>query len=237
LANLTFTYLEDYNIFRDNTVPSLYVVENKPIKLPYDNYFPEYHLIKFFKEKLNLDISINTIARLGFKQDFAAYQKIVNLHNIDTVILVDGGTDSLMRGDEASLGTPEEDATSIAAVSSLTIPRKFLCCVGFGVDSHHGVSHALFLENVADIIRQGGYLGTFSLLQEMPEIKVYSDAVKYVTSNMSQSIVCGSVLAAIEGKFGDNHTYTETRTRNSRLFINPLMSLFWCFELDCVAKK
>ncbi len=39
--------------------------------------------------------------------------------HIDCVILVDGGTDSLMRGDEKQLGTPTEDMTSIAAVSML----------------------------------------------------------------------------------------------------------------------
>jgi len=81
-------------------------------------------------------------------------------------------------------------------------------------------------------------LGTFSLLQEMPESKIYADAVKYVTKAMeTESIVCGSVLAAIEGKFGNDHTYTETRTEGSELFINPLMSLCWCFDLPLVANN
>jgi len=113
-----------------------------------------------------------------------------------------------------------------------------LCCIGFGVDAHHGVSHYLFLENVSALIQQGGYLGTFSLLQEMPECKVYADVVKYVFINMNfESIVCGSVLGALEGKFGNDHTYTGTRTKGSELFINPLMSLCWCFDLPSVAKN
>ena len=37
-----------------------------------------------------------------------AYQTIVDQHKIDTIILVDGGTDSLMTGNESGLGTPTE---------------------------------------------------------------------------------------------------------------------------------
>lgn len=42
-------------------------------------------------------------------------------------MLVDGGTDILMRGDETGLGTPEEDMLSLAAVAGLgafSIPRS-----------------------------------------------------------------------------------------------------------------
>ncbi|MFF7988525.1 hypothetical protein ACFZDG_01885 [Kitasatospora xanthocidica] len=41
------------------------------------------------------------------------------LPSAGAVLLVDGGTDILMRGDEAGLGTPEEDMASLAAVAGL----------------------------------------------------------------------------------------------------------------------
>lgn len=44
------------------------------------------------------------------------------IREIDCVILVDGGTDSLMRGDEVELGTPTEDMSSIAAIHQLKVP-------------------------------------------------------------------------------------------------------------------
>lgn len=50
---------------------------------------------------------------------------------VDTVVLVDGGTDSLMRGDEQALGSPQEDMLSIAGVSALTgidDDHKLLAC-------------------------------------------------------------------------------------------------------------
>ena len=121
------------------------------------------------------------------------------------IILVDGGTDSLMRGDEAGLGTPEEDIASIAAVDQLDVPTKLLVCVGFGVDTFHGVCHAQFLEAVAEMTRAGGFLGAWSLTREMPEVRRYIEAVDYVHGIMfnNPSIVSSSIVSAIEGQFGD----------------------------------
>src|SRR5689334_24658328 len=53
-------------------------------------------------------------------------------------------------GDESSLGTPEEDIVSLAAVHGLSggeVPERIVACLGFGIDSHHGVNHALVLED------------------------------------------------------------------------------------------
>ena len=60
---------------------------------------------------------------LDIRGDAADNQILIEQLQLDTIILVDGGTDSLMRGDEAKLGTPEEDMASIAAVTdSSTVP-------------------------------------------------------------------------------------------------------------------
>jgi len=79
----------------------------------------------------------------------AAYEALRAELEFDAVVLVDGVTDTLMSGDEAGLGTPQEDVTSLAAVSRLDVPTRLVVCIGFGVDAHHGVCHAHFLENVA----------------------------------------------------------------------------------------
>jgi len=91
---------------------------------------------------------------------------------LDTIIVADGGTDSLMRGDESGLGTPKEDMMTIGAVRGLkNVQKKFLLNLGFGVDCFHGVKHCHFLENVAAISKIGGFLGTFSLMPQMEEYK------------------------------------------------------------------
>jgi hypothetical protein len=156
---------------------------------------------------------------------------------VDTLVLVDGGTDSLMRGDEAGLGTPSEDMASIVAASQLDLPRKLLVCLGFGVDSYHGVGNADTLEAIAELTRRGGYLGALSLLDGLPAVHRYRVATEYVCAQMpgDESIVCTSILSALAGHYGDHHA--TMRTRGSALWINPLMSLYWGFQLEAVAAR
>jgi hypothetical protein len=142
-----------------------------------------------------------------------------------------------MRGDEAGLGTPEEDIASLAAVYGLELSTRMLVSVGFGIDAYHGVCHTHFLEAVADLTRVGAFLGAWSLTAEMPEVQLYSNAVLAAMHEMPMfpSIVSSSILSAVAGQFDDYHV-TE-RTRGSTLFINPLMTLYWAFRLEAVGKR
>jgi hypothetical protein len=157
--------------------------------------------------------------------------------DVSAVVLVDGGTDILMRGDEAGLGTPEEDMTSLAAVSKLSGVETFVTSIGFGIDTYHGVCHAHVLENIAALERDGGYLGAFSVTAAMPEGRAYVSAVSHAQKATSRwpSIVNGSIAAAIQGQFGD--VRFTSRTANSELFINPLMAIYFGFELPVLARR
>ena len=198
------------------------------------SYFPELQLARWLGM---LDRApVYCFDRTGAAPLRRAYETLVSLLRPDAVVLVDGGTDSLMRGDESGLGTPEEDAASLTAVHSLDVATKILVCVGFGVDAYHGVSHADVLEAVADLAASGDYLGAWSLLPDTPEVRAYRGAVEFAfQGGIRPSIVNASILSAIEGRFGDYHA--TARTRGSELFINPLMSLCWAFRLDGVARR
>lgn len=201
-----------------------------------ERYFPELHLARWFAAG-GEDVPIYCIDRTGVKPTAEAYRTLVEQLRPEAIILVDGGTDSLMRGDEAGLGTPQEDIASIAAVDRLEDIKKFLVCIGFGIDTYHGVCHAQFLEAVSDIIKQDGFLGAWSLTRDMPEVTLYRQATEFVHHIMfnQPSIVSSSILSALEGCFGDYHaTY---RTEGYPLFINPLMSLYWCFRLEAVSQR
>ncbi len=199
-------------------------------------YFPELHLARWFAQQ-GEEVPIYTFRKTGVRPLTEAYETLADELELDTVILVDGGTDSLMRGDEVGLGTPEEDIASLAAVHGLPMERKLLVCLGFGIDRFHGVCHSHFLEGVAELTRSGNFLGAWSLTAEMPEVLRYHEATVAVIQAMRRypSIVCTSILSAIAGQFGDYHV-TE-RTRGSQLYINPLMTLYWAFRLDAVAKR
>ncbi|GGO40237.1 DUF1152 domain-containing protein [Deinococcus humi] len=199
-------------------------------------YFPELHLARWLAH--TGDVPVYAFARTGVQPILHAYKQLVEQHGVDTVILIDGGTDSLMRGDEAGLGTPEEDAVSLAAVQMLEgISQKLLVCLGFGVDTFHGVAHAQYLEAVAALTRTGAYLGTWSLTPEMPEVQRYREVLSFVHAQMPDfpSIVSSSILDAVDGQFGNYHSTHGTRA--STLFINPLMGLYWAFEATGVAER
>lgn len=199
-------------------------------------YFPEVHLARWFQARGD-DVPIYCFDRTGARPIARAYRQVCEIVRADAVVLVDGGTDSLMRGDEAGLGTPEEDAASIAAVHALDVPLKHLVCIGFGIDAFHGVRHSQVLEAVAALSSTGDYLGAWSLLGGMPEVRRYREAVDYAFGGPSRqpSVVNASIVSALDGHFGDYHA--TSRTHGSELFINPLMSLCWSFRLDAVARR
>ena len=150
--------------------------------------YSELTLSQWFREREGEEIPIYCFQITGVKPLLASYQTLVEHLAVDTVILVDGGTDSLMRGDEVGLGTPHEDIASIAAVNELEVARKMMVCLGFGVDRYHGVCHAHFLEAIAQLTQNGSYLGMFSLLEEMPEVKKYRTATEAVFRKMPHQI-------------------------------------------------
>jgi hypothetical protein len=198
-------------------------------------YFPERTLARVLSDQAS--VVVYAFERLGLEQLRKAYDHLAQSLELDAIVLVDGGTDILLRGDEENLGTPCEDMTSLAAVAGLEVPTRIVACLGFGIDAYHGVSHANWLENVAALTAAGGFLGATALIERMPEVRRYMNAVSDADRATPQrpSIVNGSVVSAIEGHFGNYHR--TMRTNNSELFINPLMSLLWFFDLKTVAKQ
>lgn len=200
-------------------------------------YFPERTLARWLSARGMAD-EVFALEKLGVRTLRRAYERLCDHVKCDAIVLVDGGTDILMRGDEAGLGTPAEDMTSLAAVGGLCgIPTRLVACIGFGIDAFHGVCHAQFLENVAALEREGGYLGAFSVSRSSDEGSAFLDAVAHAQAATRErpSIVNGSIAAAVRGEFG-NAQFTD-RTEGSELFINPLMALYFAFDLPAVARQ
>lgn len=232
LANLSFVCLG--NTSKQALTQALYAVE--PTTTGQDLYFPERTLAQFLSRR-GESVTVYAFEKLGVAPIREGYAHLVHFLGLDAIVLVDGGTDILLRGDEAGLGTPAEDMASLAAVAATNVPTRIVACIGFGVDAYHGVCHANWLENVAGLAAEGAFLGAAALLERMPEVRLYLDAVSAadISTSRQPSIVNGSIASAIEGRFGDYHR--NQRTQSSKLFINPLMSLLWAFDLAAVARR
>lgn len=233
LANLSFSHLDglDLDSWLDENV-----VQVGPDTQSRDWYFPERTLARWLVAH-DLPGVVHAFPKVGVRPLRAAYQVLVERLGLDAIVLVDGGTDILLRGDESGLGTPEEDMASLAAVHGLAVPEKLVACLGFGIDAFHGVNHAQVLENLAALERDGAYLGAFSLPRASREGALYLDAVAHAQVELPTypSIVNGSIAAAVRGEFGDVR-FTE-RTKGSELFVNPLMGVYFTVDLDGLARR
>ncbi|WP_433042961.1 DUF1152 domain-containing protein [Dactylosporangium sp. CS-033363] len=233
LASLSFSELEliDRAAWVDE-----HVVEVRPETTSPDWYFPEGVLARWLHAH-ELPSTVFAFPPLGVQTLREAYRYLIARLGIDAIVLVDGGTDILLRGDESDLGTPVEDITSLAAVAALDVPVKLVSALGFGIDAHDGVNHSQVLENLAALTLAGGYLGALSIPAGSREALLYRDLVSYAHGATAQrpSIVQGQIAAAIGGEFGD--VRFTGRTSGSTLFVNPLMAMYFTVDLDSLAAR
>jgi hypothetical protein len=69
------------------------------------------------------------------------YRQLVEMHSVDAIVLADGGSDSIMAGDEEGLGDPIEDAVPVTTVASLEeLKAKVLITIGLSTDRFNHVS-------------------------------------------------------------------------------------------------
>ncbi|MBA3539789.1 MAG: DUF1152 domain-containing protein [Deltaproteobacteria bacterium] len=156
LASLSFCYLNGLDRARQvHEVGCLYEVgADAAIE---SAYCPEAWLADFLV-RAGRPRPIWCFDKVGVRPLQAAYRWLVDHLKIDLIVLVDGGIDAILCGDETSLGTPAEDLASLAAVYELGIPAR-IACVGLGAELRDGIPHEQVFERIAALTRAGGYLG------------------------------------------------------------------------------
>jgi hypothetical protein len=230
LANLSFTDLGRSGAVEENE--GAWHIVGDVAALP---YFPERHVGEWLAQRGEDPVIYAFSSESGVRPLRRAYASVIARHGIDTIVLVDGGTDSLMRGDEARVGTIVEDACSLAAVAPLLPDRSFLSAIGFGVE--HDLNHHACLENIASLSAQGHFLGAESLTDASEEGRAFLELVDHLNRAMPdhRSIVINSIAAAMRGSFGDHHA--TDRTAGTDQFVSPLMNVAWYFRLGAVADR
>lgn len=233
LANFSFSDIEHAEVGIRLTRTLAGITADRSRVFP---YFPEFHLVNWFKEKRNEDLTIWCFHKTGAAPLTENYEILAEHLALDGILLIDGGVDSLVRGDEAELGTAIEDLTSLYAVNQLSgLRTRMIACLGFGAEQN--LTHTHILENIAGLTREGGFLGSCALTPQMESYQAYDEAVTSIQSNEFQdpSVVNSSIVSAARGHYGDYHL-TE-KTKRSQLWISPLMSIYWFFDFDCVVKR
>lgn len=233
LANLTHTDFKTLGEHADPIILDAALLgATAIIKLPSTNYVEGY-LSQYFKAALNEDKIVWMLNRTHVQELKKAFERLVDHLKIDAMILVDGGVDSIMSGDEDGSGTMLEDTLTLAATKDLQIPR-ILACIGFGTEVEEGVSHYRALENISNIIKQGGFHGNCSLVEYMNSFKFYRSACEYIwmQPGHKRSHISTRIIPAACGEFGNVHVYSTEDEVPVEVCISPLMNMYWFFEAD-----
>lgn len=222
LASLSFCYLNGLTgADQDREVPNLYAVAGDAARE--DAYCPEAHLARFLGQR------VWCFDKTGVRPLAAAYRALIDRLRVDAIILVDGGIDAVLRGDEVSLGTPAEDLASLCAATSLGVPCV-LACVGMTAELRDRISHAQVFERIAELTREGGYLGASALVPGTPATDAYVAAVKAVFAgqeHQKKSHVHKVILDALAGGFG---------AAAPHVWLSALASMVWFFDAHTVAR-
>lgn len=227
-ASLSFCYLDGLGeAIPVPGFPNLYPIVGRDARQDY--YCPEAWLARWLEETAGYADPIWCFTKTGVRPLLAAYRHLVAELEIDCIVLLDGGVDSILAGNETSLGTPAEDLVSLAAVQLLDVPEKLMACIGFGAEIRDGICHEQVLSRIAALQKADGFLGAASLLDASPAGRTYRQGVEYAFAHQQsqrQSHIHKVVLQAMAGEFGQQGEY---------VWISPLLNLFWYFDLAQVA--
>jgi hypothetical protein len=200
---------------------------------------PEARLASFLAAE-NRPATVYALPRCGVKLMRAFLQDITSKHNIDCVICVDGGVDSIMMGTEEGAGTLLEDTVTMTAVDLLDVEHKKLVCLGFGTEMEEALCHHSALENMAVLTRDGAFLGSCSLVKG-DEYDLYKRGCEHGWSDGRKSHIHSKVISAVEGLFGNTNLYCDVDARVGALqvinYITPLMPIYWFFHLEPVIQR
>lgn len=182
---------------------------------------------------------IYTIGKHGCMAVKKAYESICAENNIDFILAVDGGVDSLATGDEEENGTILEDFISLAALQDIKVD-KMVCCIGFGTETEENMNHYRILENIAELIKDNGFIGSFSLTKNMLEFEKYSQECERVWEDRRKSHIHTKVISAVKGGFLNNQYENidpQLVCSTGIEFISALSSIYWFFNFESVARK
>ena len=199
------------------------------------SHYPEGYLSKWLKKNMGVDKTVWMFKKTGPKTLKPAVEKLIENLEIDAVILVDTGVDSIMAGDEEGSGTMLEDTITLSAFKDIpnTIP-KILMCSGMGTEVEENVCNLNALLNISILTKLNGFYGSCSLVNYMKSFQFYKSACDYVFSQNGHSVSnnCTRIISATEGEFGNIHTYnTENQPQ---IMVSPIMSICWFFNADAV---
>jgi hypothetical protein len=225
LASLTFSKIDELRLVKSYPdIPNMAAISSKSARE--DIYCPEAWLARWMKERLRIDPTIWLFRKTGVQPLLRAYQQLARELKLDGIILLDGGVDALLRGDETELGTPEEDYVSLAAVSMIEGPTRVLACLGMGAE--RGVRHSQVFERIMELTALDAYWGACALLPGTKPGDMYLEALQYISTHQADQ-KRSHIHASVKWAMGRGEELEPP------VWPWPLLNMMWFFSLPDVA--
>jgi hypothetical protein len=223
LANLSFT---DSSVLKDfpNIGSACYEVNDNNKELNISCI--EYKLSKAINEPIYCFSCCDI-------NDFSnSYKLLVEKHNITTILVCDGGCDSIFSGIEYELGTPVEDMITLWAIDKLNL-NTYLILLGANVDTFGDVRYQDMVENMDKLKELNAIIDIQQLESNMLCVKSYMD-VMYQVNDM-RSIVNCCILSSLEKQYGNHHhKLLGDRCRLGEFNINADTSKYYILDFKKV---
>lgn len=161
------------------------------------SYFPEHDLAKF------LNSTVYAIRLIPCPLLINELKTFTQTHQIKQIYMFDGGTDSILFGDETLWGSPLEDSQTVLACYKLDLPcRLFVSALNIDDCDTQGYLRHWKSSNNSNKFKLG------------PELKGWDQYVRIVQSLEYPSIIQESIIAAGQGHRGE---YRNPRIYPSRI--------------------
>jgi len=182
LANLSHT---DFKIINEHSDPivldSCLIGVNHIIKTPSKN-FVEGYLSQFFKVATNQDVTVWMFNRTYVQELKRAFQRLIAHLNIEAIILVDGGVDSIMQGDEGKSILTNKFIDTTLLLSTLQeiklVNNTFaVSCLDLSNNSQ------IVNKRISEISLYGGFYGGCIIANYMTSFDLMKSANEHLIAN------------------------------------------------------
>jgi hypothetical protein len=208
-------------------------------RLTEGNYFPEQSLAKWWLQQFNESLTVWSYARVGVRPLANIFRYLQDVLHFDALVILDGGVDGLFIGNEFDLATPSMDAISVIAGSLVECQTKIHGFTAFGTEGAEGsVRHADALLRISELARDDAFIGVSAVTKSTTVGKQFLELLRFANAALpaeKHSVIAGSIVEAMRGAFG--LTSFNVKTQTNAVWISPLTSLYWFFELDAVAQR
>lgn len=199
-------------------------------------YSPESFLTHWFSRERGEEVPIWCFHKTGAQPLLDNYRLLIEYLNIDGILVVASGHNALMRGNEQNTGRLIEDALNLYAINQLQeIPIKLLSCIGLG-DTPDNEINAVFA-NISRLTQAGAFYGSCALTPQMYTYQSFEQLLLNANAHPLQdpSIINTSILTATRGYYGNYRLIKKAE--DIKLWLSPLMPLYWFFDLEKVAES